>query len=159
MKRYLHTEHQLTPNSLCCIVTFGSTSGRGFLRSSPSLQGYVTPSHQHLGKQHTLMQTYKLLKPPLKVNVSRIFKFQRGLLLPLLHKPDSDGWLWLQQQLTFRVLTRKLALRRRFFGVLPADENKNQLANQKKRLPSSELKLVLFRTRKQSRGPRWEELT
>jgi len=33
------------------------------------------------------METYKLLKPPLKVNVSRIFKFQRGLLLPLLHKP------------------------------------------------------------------------
>ncbi|KAI3729899.1 hypothetical protein L6452_18571 [Arctium lappa] len=64
-----------------------------------------------------------------------------------------------EQQLTFRVLTRKLALRRRFFGVLPADENQNQLANQKKRLPSSELKLVLFRTRKQSRGPRWEELT
>lgn len=38
------------------------------------------------------MLTYKLLKPPLKVNVSRIFKFQRGLLLPLLHKPDSDGY-------------------------------------------------------------------
>lgn len=38
------------------------------------------------------MQTYKLLKPPLKVNVSRIFQFQRGQLLPLLHKPDSDGY-------------------------------------------------------------------
>lgn len=30
MKWYLHTEHQLTPNSLCCIVTFGSRSGRRF---------------------------------------------------------------------------------------------------------------------------------
>lgn len=40
------------------------------------------------------MQTYKLLKAPLKVNVSRIFKFQRGLLLPLLHKPDSDGYAY-----------------------------------------------------------------
>lgn len=102
------------------------------------------------------MQTYKLLKPPLKVNVSRIFSERAAIASP---SQARFRWLWLQQQLTFRVLTRKLALRRRFFGVLPADENKNQLANQKKRLPSSELKLVLFRTRKQSRGPRWEELT
>lgn len=30
VKRYLHAEHQLRPNSLCGIVTFGSRSGIGF---------------------------------------------------------------------------------------------------------------------------------